>query len=64
MLKKIVAGILILLALSQVILIVLQIMQVLNLPIIWLFAPVLIGLFFGMIFIVGSVLWAEKQEKM
>ena len=64
MLKKIVVGIMGLLALVQVVMIVLQVMQVLNLPIIWLFAPVLIGLVFGMIFIVGSVLWAEKQEKM
>ena len=63
MLKKTVAGILILLALAQVVMIVLQIMQVLNPPIIWLLAPVLIGLFFGMIFIVGYVLWAEKKDK-
>lgn len=43
--------------------IVLQITQVVNLPIIWLFAPVLLGLVFGMIFIVGYVLWAEKRKK-
>ena len=61
MLKKIAAGIAVLLVVTQIVFIVLQIVQVLNLPIIWLLSPMIAGLLFGMIFIVGYVLWAEKK---
>ena len=64
MLKKIVVGIMGLLALTQVGLIVLQILQVVNLPIIWLLAPVILGSVLAMVFMVGYVLWAEKKEKL
>ena len=64
MLKKIAAGIAVLLVVTQIVFIVLQIIQVLKLPNIWLFAPMIVGLFVGMIFVVGYVLWAEKKEKL
>ena len=61
MLKKIAAGILILLVVMQVVFIVLQITQVVHLPVLWLFAPALVGLLLAMVFMVGYVLWAEKK---
>ena len=61
MLKKTAAGIAVLLVVTQIVFIVLQIVQVLNLPIIWLLSPMIVGLFLGMIFLVGYVLWAEKK---
>ena len=48
----------------QVVFIILQIMKVLNLSIVWMFSPALAGSFFGTIYVVGYVLWADKHEKL
>ncbi len=62
--KKTAMGVFIILAVMQVVFVTLKITQVWDIPILWLFVPMLIGLLLGTTFIVGYVLWIDKQEKL
>lgn len=59
--KKIVIGVALLLIITQITLIILQILQVTNLPLTWLFAPALVAVLLGTVFMVWYVLKAEKR---
>lgn len=63
MLKKIAIGILLTLAITQIVLIILQILQITNLTLTWLFAPTLVAVLLGTVFMVVYVLKAENKEK-
>ena len=58
MLKKIAARIAVLLVVTQIVFIVLQVMEAWDLPVLLLLAPFF---WLAVVFIVGYVLWAEKK---
>lgn len=51
-----------LLVITQIVFAVLKEAGVWDIPILLMIAPILGGLFMGTFFIVGYVLWADKQE--
>ena len=60
--RKVVAAITVLLVITQIVFAVLKEAGVWDIPILLMIAPILGGLFMGTFFIVGYVLWADKQE--
>mgnify|MGYP006935989558 CR=1 FL=1 len=61
--KKLAIGTAIILILTQIVLIVLHIMHIIDLSIPWLISPAIAAVFLGTIFMVWFVLDAERNEK-